>query len=42
VADSFGEIAYPSNWVTVLLDYHANQEFPLENIPDSARVFLLV
>lgn len=28
-----------SNWATVLLDYKAQQETPLDDIPDAVRVY---
>lgn len=32
-----GNLLIQSNWETVVLDYKANKEYPLDNIPDAVR-----
>ena len=34
-----GKLLIQSNWKTVLLDYNANVEEPLDNIPDAVRTY---
>ncbi|THU94176.1 DUF1929-domain-containing protein [Dendrothele bispora CBS 962.96] len=34
-----GKLLIQSNWNTVLLDYHTNEETPLDDIPDAVRTY---
>ncbi|KAF5357290.1 hypothetical protein D9758_005833 [Tetrapyrgos nigripes] len=34
-----GQLLVQSNWETTLLDYHTNEETPLDNMPDAVRVY---
>lgn len=34
-----GKLLVQANWATSLLDYEANEETPLDNIPDAVRVY---